>query len=198
VYFGYYLVLIFKMERAAILHYLPLALYYSTETACFVLATYIYSRLWSGYQDFEFEAALQAVEDAVSAENFQNSLSPAEKSGLARWLPMLSTPAPAPPARNLRRASSGVTMLGFGRIGRLIEGVTDRIESRQATAARVPITLPCFGKDEYPIWTLALMVVAFLLIWASMLSTILMHTDAFSELNIESHFGTDHSGSLKV
>lgn len=82
----------------------------------------------------------------------------------------------------LQRSSSAVVLPGFGVLRSAIEGVVDRIEQSQATAWRVPLHLPCVGRDEFPIFTLVLMVLSCAVIWGMMLTTIYLHIGPLSEL----------------
>jgi hypothetical protein len=192
----------------------PALLYASAEAAMFVLATLIYSRLWSGYQDYEFEAVLAAAERAAAHADRSGRLQsqvgargePASSAAggggggggggdnrpaAGGWVEeRVASPAEAdecgaPAAGSLsrtllRRESSRVVLVpGFGALRDAIEGFADRLEERQATALRVHVSLPGVGADEVPLWTLCVLVLSCMLIWALTLSNIFSDSGSF-------------------
>ncbi|KAJ1634343.1 hypothetical protein T492DRAFT_836896 [Pavlovales sp. CCMP2436] len=160
---------------------------YLMETSMFVLAVWIYSSLWKGYQDFEFEAALAAAEEAAAETDRAAHLSDGSGSSRADSGSGVGGSGREGGKGVDRRAllvrlkkESSLNLLGVDSLKRAIESVTDRIEARQASARRVALWVPCMCRDEVPLVTLGLMVLTCALIWAAMLSSIYMHTGAFA------------------
>lgn len=152
--FGLYV--LFKLGAPKKYAYLIMS--YCAETAMFVLAVVIYSKLWFAYEDIAYEARQESGAAAATAPDSEGGQGDSTRGG-------------ARPVLHHVHAA--------------IDGVSGLAERQQARDKRVRMGC-CGHAQEWPVFTLVLLLVTCAVIWSSMFATLMLRAGWFSDATRES------------